>query len=263
MQQYLDLLRDIKTNGVDRGDRTGTGTRSVFGRQMRFDISKSFPLLTTKRVYWAGVAYELLWLLHGDTNVKYLQEHKVHIWDEWADENGELGPIYGRQWRAWPRVGGGCVDQIAQVVESLKSNPYSRRHMVVAWNPDQVSYMALPPCHCLFQFYVANGKLSCQLYQRSCDVFLGLPFNIASYSLLTYMLAATCGFKPGEFVWTGGDVHLYHNHFEQADIQLSRTPKPLPHLFIDPKTNIDDYDFDDFKLLGYNPSPAIKAPIAV
>ncbi len=292
MKQYLDLVADILKNGVDRNDRTGTGTRSVFGRQMRFDLSKGFPLMTTKKVYWKGVAYELLWFLKGDTNIKYLQDHNVHIWDEWADKNGDLGPVYGSQWRnfgadglkyshiqitqftpdgkpfvARENKGQVCgsqgVDQIANVVKSIKENPDSRRHLVVAWNPIELPLMALPPCHCLFQFYVANGKLSCQLYQRSCDVFLGLPFNIASYSLLTHMIAKSCDLDVGEFVWTGGDTHLYHNHFDQAKEQLSRVPGKLPTLQIKEKKEIFDYDYDDFELIGYNPQSAIKAPIAV
>lgn len=292
MKQYLDLVADILKNGVDRNDRTGTGTRSVFGRQMRFDLSKGFPLMTTKKVYWKGVAYELLWFLKGDTNIKYLQDHNVHIWDEWADKNGDLGPVYGSQWRnfgadglkyshiqitqftpdgkpfvARENKGQVCgsqgVDQIANVVKSIKENPDSRRHLVIAWNPIELPLMALPPCHCLFQFYVANGKLSCQLYQRSCDVFLGLPFNIASYSLLTHMIAKSCDLDVGEFVWTGGDTHLYHNHFDQAKEQLSRVPGKLPTLQIKEKKEIFDYDYDDFELIGYNPQSAIKAPIAV
>lgn len=265
MQQYLDLLRDIRENGVDRGDRTGTGTRSVFGRMMRFDLSKGFPMMTTKKVYWKGVVHELLWFLKGDTNIKYLQDNNVHIWDEWADSKGNLGPVYGAQWRDFRdhRTATEGADQIAQVVESIKNNPESRRHMVVAWNPIDLPLMALPPCHCLFQFYVANNKLSCRLDQRSCDVFLGLPFNIASYSLLTHMIAATCGLDVGEFVWMGGDTHIYHNHFDQVEEQLSRTPRQLPRLEFEPKASVFDYTFEDFKLVGYDPYPAIKAPIAV
>lgn len=260
MRQYLDLLADIKDTGVDRKDRTGVGTRAVFGRQMRFDLSQGFPLMTTKKVYWKGVAYELFWFLKGDTNIKYLQDHNVHIWDEWADSEGNLGPVYGAQWRNY----GGQVDQISQVVDSIKHNPDSRRHIVCAWNPIALPQMALPPCHCLFQFFVAEGKLSCQLYQRSCDVFLGLPFNIASYSLLTHMIASVVGLEVGEFVWTGGDTHIYHNHFEQIETQLARTPRPLPQLKIkNPKESIFDYDFEDFEIVGYDPYPAIKAPIAV
>ena len=292
MRQYLDLMRDVFENGVDRSDRTGTGTRSVFGRQMRFDLSEGFPLLTTKKVYWKGVVYELLWFLKGDTNIKYLQDHNVHIWDEWADENGNLGPVYGSQWRNFgangleysyvqvtefspdgkPFIvqenkgvvrGSHGVDQLADVIKSIKENPNSRRHLVVAWNPIELPLMALPPCHCLFQFYVANGKLSCQLYQRSCDVFLGLPFNIASYSLLTHMIAKSCDLDVGEFVWTGGDIHIYHNHFKQVDEQLSRFPGELPTLRIKDKKEIFDYDFDDLELVGYNPQARITAPIAV
>ena len=260
MRQYLDLLADIKDTGVDRKDRTGVGTRAVFGRQMRFDLSQGFPLMTTKKVYWKGVAYELFWFLKGDTNIKYLQDHNVHIWDEWADSEGNLGPVYGASWRNF----GGQVDQISQVVDSIKNNPDSRRHIVCAWNPIALPQMALPPCHCLFQFFVAEGKLSCQLYQRSCDVFLGLPFNIASYSLLTHMIASVAGLEVGEFVWTGGDTHIYHNHFEQIETQLARTPRPLPQLKIkNPKESIFDYDFEDFEIVGYDPYPAIKAPIAV
>ena len=260
MRQYLDLLADIKDTGVDRKDRTGDGTRAVFGRQMRFDLSQGFPLMTTKKVYWKGVAYELFWFLKGDTNIKYLQDHNVHIWDQWADSEGNLGPVYGAQWRNY----GGQVDQISQVVDSIKHNPDSRRHIVCAWNPIALPQMALPPCHCLFQFFVAEGKLSCQLYQRSCDVFLGLPFNIASYSLLTHMIASVAGLEVGEFVWTGGDTHIYHNHFEQIETQLARTPRPLPQLKIkNPKESIFDYDFEDFEIVGYDPYPTIKAPIAV
>lgn len=260
MRQYLELLADIKDTGVDRKDRTGVGTRAVFGRQMRFDLSQGFPLMTTKKVYWKGVAYELFWFLKGDTNIKYLQDHNVHIWDQWTDSEGNLGPVYGAQWRNY----GGQVDQISQVVDSIKHNPDSRRHIVCAWNPIALPQMALPPCHCLFQFFVAEGKLSCQLYQRSCDVFLGLPFNIASYSLLTHMIASIAGLEVGEFVWTGGDTHIYHNHFEQIETQLTRTPRPLPQLKIkNPKESIFDYDFEDFEIVGYDPYPVIKAPIAV
>lgn len=260
MRQYLNLLADIKDTGVDRKDRTGVGTRSVFGRQMRFDLSEGFPLMTTKKVFWKGVVYELLWFLKGSTNIRYLVEHGVHIWDEWADTEGNLGPVYGFQWRNY----GGHIDQIAQVVESIKNNPTSRRHLVCAWNPIDVPRMALPPCHCLFQFYVAEGKLSCQLYQRSCDVFLGLPFNIASYSLLTHMIASVAGLDVGEFIWTGGDTHLYSNHFEQVETQLTRSPRKLPTLKIkNLKNSIFDYDFEDFEIVGYDPYPTIKAPIAV
>ena len=261
MKQYLDLLQDILDNGVDKGDRTGTGTRSVFGRQMRFDLSKGFPLLTTKKVYLKGIIYELLWFLKGDTNVHYLQEHNVHIWDEWADENGDLGPVYGSQWRNWNGEG---VDQIKNLIETLKKNPNDRRMIVTAWNPSQVPNMALPPCHMMFQFYVANNKLSCMLYQRSCDMFLGVPFNIASYALLTMMIAHVCGFELGEFVHTLGDTHIYNNHFEQVKEQLSRTPRALPQMLIKRKVDsIDDFQYEDFELINYDPWPAIKAEVSV
>lgn len=264
MRQYLDLLQDVKLNGVDRSDRTGTGTRSVFGRQMRFDLQKGFPLMTTKKIYWKGVVHELLWFLKGDTNIQYLVDNNVHIWDSWCDENGDLGPIYGAQWRRWDCGDGWCVDQIADVLAKIRSAPDSRRMVVCSWNVGQLDKMALPPCHCLFQFYVANGRLSCQLYQRSCDVFLGLPFNIASYSLLTHMLAHLTGLDVGEFVWTGGDTHLYHNHFKQVDEQLTRKPKLLPTFEIIGKhVYIEDFTFDSFGLKNYDPYPAIKAPIAV
>ena len=264
MRQYLDLLQDVKLNGVDRSDRTGTGTRSVFGRQMRFDLQKGFPLMTTKKIYWKGVVHELLWFLKGDTNIQYLVDNNVHIWDSWSDENGDLGPIYGAQWRRWDCGNGWCVDQIADVLAKIRSAPDSRRMVVCSWNVGQLDKMALPPCHCLFQFYVANGRLSCQLYQRSCDVFLGLPFNIASYSLLTHMLAHLTGLDVGEFVWTGGDTHLYHNHFKQVDEQLTRKPKLLPTLEIIGKhVYIEDFAFDSFGLKNYDPYPTIKAPIAV
>ena len=261
MKQYLDLLQDILDNGVDKGDRTGTGTRSVFGRQMRFDLSKGFPLLTTKKVYLKGIIYELLWFLKGDTNIHYLQEHNVHIWDEWADENGNLGPVYGAQWRNWNNEG---IDQIKNVIETLKKNPNDRRMIVTAWNPAQVPNMALPPCHMMFQFYVANNKLSCMLYQRSCDMFLGVPFNIASYALLTMMIAHVCGFELGEFVHTLGDTHIYHNHFEQVKEQLARTPRALPQMLIKRQvSSIDEFDFDDFELVGYDSWPAIKGQVSV
>ena len=264
MKQYHDLLKHVMDNGTDRSDRTGTGTRSVFGYQMRFNLQDGFPLMTTKKVYWKGVVYELLWFLKGDTNTKYLVDHNVHIWDEWANENGDLGRVYGAQWRDWRNVCGDSVDQIKNVIRSIQTNPDSRRHMVVAWNPGEIQLMALPPCHCLFQFYVANGELSCQLYQRSCDVFLGLPFNIASYSLLTHMIAKMSGLKVGEFVWTGGDIHIYHNHFDQVREQLSRKPRSLPRLEINKLySNIEDYDYCNFGLYDYNPHPTIKAPIAV
>ena len=261
MKQYLDLLQDILDNGVDKGDRTGTGTRSVFGRQMRFDLSKGFPLLTTKKVYLKGIIYELLWFLKGDTNIHYLQEHNVHIWDEWADENGNLGPVYGSQWRNWNGEG---IDQIKNLVDTLKKNPNDRRMIVTAWNPSEVPNMALPPCHMMFQFYVANNKLSCMLYQRSCDMFLGVPFNIASYALLTMMIAHVCGFELGEFIHTLGDTHIYNNHFEQVKLQLSREPKPLPKMLIKRKVDsIDDFKFEDFELVDYDPWPAIKAEVSV
>lgn len=262
--QYLDLLRLIMETGVDRGDRTGTGTRSIFGHQMRFDLSAGFPLLTTKKLHLKSIIYELLWFLRGETNVRWLQERGVTIWDEWADADGELGPVYGSQWRSWPDGKGGTIDQIAGVVESIRNKPESRRHIVTAWNPAEVDEMALPPCHCLFQFYVADGRLSCQLYQRSADVFLGVPFNIASYALLLAMVAQVTGLKPGEFVHSFGDVHLYSNHFEQATEQLRRAPKPLPRLTLNPdRTSLFDFEYEDFMLTGYDPHPAIKAPIAV
>lgn len=264
MQQYLDLLRHIKENGVEKTDRTGVGTKSVFGYQMRFDLSKGFPLLTTKKVFLKGVIYELLWFLKGDTNIKFLTDHNVHIWDEWADENGDLGSVYGKQWRSWETTDGRHIDQISDLVDLIKNHPDSRRMLVCAWNPGEVDKMALPPCHCLFQFYVANGKLSCQLYQRSADVFLGVPFNIASYALLTMMLAQVCGLQPGEFIHTFGDVHIYKNHYEQVDLQLSREPRELPIMNINPDVkSIFDFTYDDFWLDGYDPWPAIKAPVAV
>ena len=263
-EQYLDLLRLILETGVDRGDRTGTGTRSIFGHQMRFDLSEGFPLLTTKKVHLKSIIYELLWFLRGETNVRWLQERGVTIWDEWADADGELGPVYGSQWRSWPDGKGGSIDQIAAVIESIRSKPESRRHIVTAWNPAEVDEMALPPCHCLFQFYVAEGRLSCQLYQRSGDVFLGVPFNIASYALLTVMVAQVTGLQPGEFVHSLGEVHLYANHFEQAKLQTSRRPKALPRMTINPdRTSIFDFEYEDFMLTGYDPHPAIKAAIAV
>ncbi|MBQ8465398.1 MAG: thymidylate synthase [Alphaproteobacteria bacterium] len=261
MKQYLDLLQDILDNGVDKGDRTGTGTRSVFGRQMRFDLSQGFPLLTTKKVHLKSIIYELLWFLKGDTNVRYLQEHGVRIWNEWADENGDLGPVYGAQWRNWNNEG---IDQIKNLIETLKKNPNDRRMIVSAWNPSQVPNMALPPCHMMFQFYVADNKLSCMLYQRSCDMFLGVPFNIASYALLTMMIAHVCGFEPGEFVHTLGDTHIYHNHFEQVKEQLAREPRPLPQMIIKRKVDsIDDFQYEDFELVGYDPWPAIKGVVSV
>lgn len=264
MRQYHDLMRDILERGAKKTDRTGTGTLSVFGRQMRFDLAEGFPLVTTKRLHLKSIIYELLWFLNGDTNIKYLNDHGVTIWDEWADENGELGPVYGSQWRSWPAPDGRHIDQISQVLKQLKEKPDSRRHIVSAWNPAEVDKMALPPCHALFQFYVAEGKLSCQLYQRSADYFLGVPFNIASYALLTHMVAQQCDLLPGEFVWTGGDVHLYLNHLEQVTIQLSREPFPLPQLVIKRKpASLFDYQFEDFEITNYQYHPAIKAPIAV
>ena len=264
MKQYLDLLRHIRENGVMKEDRTGTGTQSVFGYQMRFDLSEGSPLLTTKKVHLKSIIYELLWFIAGDTNVKYLQDHGVTIWDEWADENGDLGPVYGHQWRSWPAPEGRVIDQLSMVIDTIRRNPDSRRMLVTAWNPAEVDKMALPPCHCLFQFYVADGKLSCQLYQRSADVFLGVPFNIASYALLTMMIAQVCGLKPGEFVHTTGDTHIYRNHFDQVATQLSREPRPLPRMRLNPDIkSIFDFTYEDFTLEGYDPWPAIKAPVAV
>jgi thymidylate synthase len=264
MRQYLQLLGDVLANGVDRPDRTGTGTRSLFGYQLRFDLADGFPLLTTKKLHIRSIIYELLWFLRGETNIGYLKEHGVRIWDEWADENGDLGPVYGSQWRSWPDGKGGTIDQIANVVQSIRTKPDSRRHIVAAWNPAEIEDMALPPCHCLFQFYVAEGKLSCQLYQRSADVFLGVPFNIASYALLTHMMAQVTGLAPGEFIHSFGDVHLYHNHFEQAREQLSRAPRPLPTLKINPgRRDIFGFQFEDFEIVGYDPHPHIKAEVAV
>jgi thymidylate synthase len=264
MRQYLDLMQYILDNGVNKDDRTGTGTLSVFGYQMRFDLSQGFPLVTTKRVHLRSVIVELLWFLSGDTNTRYLNEHGVTIWDEWADQNGDLGPVYGYQWRFWPNPDGTSTDQIAKVIRSIKDNPSSRRHMVVAYNPSNVDQMALPPCHAMFQFYVARNRLSCQLYQRSADLFLGVPFNIASYALLTHMVAQQCDLDVGEFIWTGGDTHLYLNHLEQARLQLSRQPFPLPQLHIKRKPgSIFDYEYEDFEILNYQHHPAIKAPISV
>ena len=264
MQQYLDLMRHVLENGHDKADRTGTGTRSVFGWQSRFDLSQGFPMVTTKKLHLKSIIHELLWFLQGDTNIAYLKENGVRIWDEWADENGDLGPVYGKQWRRWETPDGRVIDQITQLVNGLKNNPDSRRHIVSAWNPGDVDQMALPPCHCLFQFYVADGKLSCQLYQRSADIFLGVPFNIASYALLTLMLAQVCGYRPGEFVHTFGDAHLYSNHFEQARLQLSRTPRALPTVWINPEVkDIFAFRFEDFRLDGYDPHPHIPAPVAV
>jgi len=264
VKAYLDLLQDILDNGVQRGDRTGTGTLSVFGRQMRFDLNEGFPVVTTKKLHLRSIIHELLWFLKGDTNIQYLKENKVRIWDEWADENGDLGPVYGKQWRSWAAPNGETIDQIAEVIHSIKNNPNSRRHVVTAWNPADLPDMALSPCHCLFQFYVADGKLSCQLYQRSADTFLGVPFNIASYALLTMMIAQVCGLGLGEFVHTFGDAHLYLNHVEQAKLQLSRTPRELPTMWINPDvTDIFDFKYEDFKLEHYHPHPTIKAPISV
>jgi thymidylate synthase len=264
MQQYLDLLDRVLREGAKKSDRTGTGTLSVFGHQMRFDLGAGFPLLTTKKLHTKSIIVELLWLLRGDTNIAYLKENGVSIWDEWADENGDLGPVYGQQWRSWPAPGGGKIDQIAKVVDSLKKNPDSRRHIVSAWNPADVEDMALPPCHTLFQFYVADGKLSCQLYQRSGDIFLGVPFNIASYALLTMMIAQVTDLKAGEFVHTLGDAHIYSNHIEQAHIQLSRAPRPLPTMSLNPAVkDIFAFRFEDFTLANYNPHPHISAKVAV
>ncbi|TVO62763.1 thymidylate synthase [Denitromonas ohlonensis] len=264
MQQYLDLMQHVLDHGHDKSDRTGTGTLSVFGHQMRFDLAQGFPLLTTKKLHVRSIIHELLWFLAGDTNIAYLKANGVSIWNEWADENGDLGPVYGHQWRHWPARDGGEIDQIRQLVEGLKQSPDSRRHLVSAWNPSDVDRMALPPCHALFQFYVADGRLSCQLYQRSADIFLGVPFNIASYALLTLMVAQVCGFKPGDFVWTGGDCHLYKNHLEQTRLQLSRELRTLPTLKINPDvTDLFAFRFEDFTLEGYDPHPHISAPVAV
>jgi thymidylate synthase len=264
MKQYLDLLRHIRENGVMKEDRTGTGTQSVFGYQMRFNLADGFPLLTTKKVHLKSIIYELLWFISGDTNIKYLKDHGVTIWDEWADADGNLGPVYGHQWRSWPAPDGRTIDQLSQVIETIKRNPDSRRMLVTAWNPGEVDNMALPPCHCLFQFYVADGKLSCQLYQRSADVFLGVPFNIASYALLTMMIAQECGLQPGEFVHTTGDTHIYKNHFDQVALQLSREPRKLPVMKLNPDVkSVFDFKYEDFTLEGYDPWPAIKAPVAV
>ena len=264
MKQYLDLMRRVREHGVQRDDRTGVGTLSVFGHQMRFDLADGFPLLTTKKLHLKSIIYELLWFLRGDTNIKYLKDHGVNIWNEWADKDGELGPVYGAQWRSWKSADGRSIDQISRVIEEIRMNPDSRRLIVNAWNVAEIPKMALPPCHLMFQFFVANGKLSCQLYQRSADIFLGLPFNIASYALLTLMVAQVCGLKPGTFIHTFGDLHLYSNHLEQAKLQLAREPRPLPRMNLNPAVhNIHEFKYEDFELTGYDPHPAIKAPIAV
>ena len=264
MKQYLDLLQYVLDHGTERQDRTGTGTVGVFGYQMRFDLGEGFPCLTTKKLHLRSIIHELLWFLRGDTNIKYLKDNGVSIWDEWADENGDLGPVYGSQWRSWPDGHGGTIDQIANVVREIKENPYSRRLMVTAWNPAEIQDMALPPCHCLFQFYVSDGKLSCQLYQRSADIFLGVPFNIASYALLTMMMAQVCGLEPGDFVHTFGDAHIYKNHIDQVHLQLSREPRKLPTMRINPEVkDIFGFRYEDFKLEGYDPHPHIKGEVSV
>jgi thymidylate synthase len=264
MNQYLELMRHVRDHGVEKSDRTGTGTRSVFGYQMRFDLADGFPLITTKKLHLKSIIHELLWFLQGSTNIAYLRDHGVSIWDQWADENGELGPVYGAQWRSWPTPDGGHIDQIEQVLKQLRTNPDSRRIIVSAWNVAEIGSMALPPCHALFQFYVAGGKLSCQLYQRSADIFLGVPFNIASYALLTMMMAQVCNLRPGEFIHTLGDAHLYTNHIQQVDLQLSRTPRPLPGLLLNPDIdNLSGFEFEDFSFSNYEPHPHISAPVAV
>ncbi|MDY7218435.1 thymidylate synthase [Denitrificimonas sp. JX-1] len=264
MKQYLDLMRHVRDSGVNKSDRTGTGTRSVFGYQMRFDLNAGFPLVTTKKCHLRSIIHELLWFLQGDTNIKYLKDNGVRIWDEWADENGDLGPVYGYQWRNWPSPNGQSIDQISKLIDMIKSNPDSRRLIVSAWNPALVDNMALPPCHALFQFYVADGKLSCQLYQRSADIFLGVPFNIASYALLTMMVAQVCDLQLGDFIWSGGDCHLYANHMEQAEEQLNRKPFALPRMRINPEVrSIFDFTFEDFELCNYQSHPHIKAQVAV
>ena len=264
MKQYLDLMRHVRDNGIRKMDRTGTGTVSVFGHQMRFDLGEGFPLVTTKKVHLRSIIHELLWFLKGDTNIRYLHDNNVTIWDEWADDNGDLGPVYGYQWRSWPAADGSHVDQISQVIEQIKNNPDSRRIIVSAWNVGEIENMALPPCHAFFQFYVADGRLSCQLYQRSADIFLGVPFNIASYALLLMMMAQVTGLEAGDFVHTVGDAHLYLNHLEQADLQLSRTPRALPVMRLNPDIdNLFDFSFDDFELMDYDPHPHIKAAVAV
>ena len=264
MQQYLDLMRHVRDHGIRKEDRTGTGTVSVFGYQMRFDLSRGFPVATTKKLHLRSIIHELLWFLQGDTNIGYLHENGVSIWDEWADENGDLGPVYGHQWRSWPTANGGSIDQISQLIEQIRNNPDSSRLMVSAWNPADVDAMALPPCHCLFQFYVAEGRLSCQLYQRSADIFLGVPFNIASYALLTQMIAQVTGLEPGDFVHTFGDAHLYSNHLEQVETQLAREPLPLPTMKLNPDVkSLFDFRYEDFELVGYEAHPHIKAPVAI
>ena len=263
MQNYLQLLKKVLETGMDRQDRTGTGTKSIFGYQMSFDLTNGFPLLTTKKIHFRSIVYELLWFLKGDTHIQYLKDNNIHIWDEWADEKGNLGRIYGAQWRAWQKPNGETLDQISKVIENIKKNPYSRRHIVVAFNPGELDQMVLPPCHAFFQFYVAKGTLSCQLYQRSADLFLGVPFNIASYSLLTMMMAQVCNLKPGFFIHTFGDVHLYLNHIEQAKEQLSRTPRALPVMKIQPTPDLFDYQYENFELVNYHPHPTIKADIAI
>ncbi|HQS01877.1 MAG: thymidylate synthase [Halothiobacillus sp. 24-54-40] len=264
MKAYLDLITQVMNHGVDRADRTGTGTRSIFGHQMRFDLSAGFPAITTKKLHLRSIIHELLWFIQGDTNIRYLQTQGVRIWDEWADSSGNLGPVYGKQWRSWATPDGRSIDQLADVIDQIKTNPQSRRLIVSAWNPSDVPNMALPPCHLLFQFYVADGKLSCQLYQRSADIFLGVPFNIASYALLTLMIAQVTGLRPGEFIHTLGDAHIYHNHFDQARTQLERTPKNFPQMKLNPaRTRIEDFIFEDFSLEGYEPWPHIAAPVAV
>jgi len=264
MQQYLDLMRHVRDTGARKDDRTGTGTLSVFGYQMRFDLARGFPMVTTKKLHTRSIIHELLWFLNGDTNIKYLNDNKVRIWDEWADENGDLGPVYGAQWRSWPTADGRHIDQLAEVLQTLRTNPDSRRIIISAWNVGELDKMALMPCHALFQFYVADGKLSCQLYQRSADIFLGVPFNIASYALLTHMVAQQTGLKVGDFIWTGGDCHLYSNHMEQVEEQLARKPLPLPTLSIQRKPeSITDYKFEDFEIVGYEFHPHIAAPVAV
>jgi thymidylate synthase len=264
MQQYLSMMRHVRDHGAHKEDRTGTGTRSVFGYQMRFDLSKGFPLLTTKKLHIRSIVYELLWFLKGESNTSYLKDNGVSIWDEWADDKGELGPVYGVQWRNWPKPDGGSVDQISELIDTIRNNPDSRRMLVNAWNVGEIENMALPPCHCMFQFYVADGKLSCQLYQRSADIFIGVPFNIASYALLTHMVAQQCDLKVGDFIWTGGDCHLYQNHLEQADEQLQREPLALPRLAIKRRPDsIFDYEFEDFEILNYESHPHIRAAVAV